>query len=163
MIDYRNTALAIVVTALSLVATSAWATPAPQSKFATEIGNCSALPLSQRGICKEQALSQAVRATPPAPTSAAEKVRIEAANERYAHVMATCKRLPISQLNTCLDKANAVRGEEGQPLSAAQQAALHSADERYRAAIQSCDRLPLSERYTCASQHGNDEWLSHRG
>ena len=109
MISYPNTALAIVVAALSLAATNATATAAPESSLATDIGKCSALPLSQRGMCKELALNRAVRTTPATPISAAEQERLAAGNARYAHAMAACKRLPISQLNTCVDQAAGMR------------------------------------------------------
>lgn len=162
MISYRNAALAIAVAALSLVATTDSAAAALESSIGADIGKCSALPLSQRGICKELALRQA-DGTPATPTSAVAQQRVAADDARYAHAMAACKRLPISQLNTCVDKAAGTRAEMAPPASGAQEAAKRAEDERYHAALQSCSRLPLSQRYTCASLHGNDEWLSHRG
>ncbi len=163
MISYRNIEMAIVVAALSLAAASASAAAAPASSLSTDIGKCSALPRSQRGICRELALNRAIAAMPVTPKSAAEQQRVAAANARYTNAMAACKRLPISQLNTCIDKAGAMRAETARPLSSAQQAAMRAENERYHAALASCNRLPLSQRYTCASLQGNDEWLSHHG
>lgn len=162
MNSYRNAALAIAVAVLSLVATTDSAAAVPKSSIAADIGKCGALPLSQRGICKELALSQS-GATLATPTSAVAQQRVAADNARYAHAMAACKRLPISQLNTCVDQAAGTRAEIAQPPSGAQEVARRAEDARYHAALQSCSRLPVSQRYTCASLHGNDEWLSHRG
>jgi hypothetical protein len=163
MSSNRNTALAIVVAAISLTAINASAAVAPESALATAIGKCSALPLSQRGICQELAVNRADGAMTAIPASAAEQQQVATANAHYADAMTACKRLPRSEINTCVDKAAGARAAMAPPLSGAQRAATRAESERYHAALVACVRLPLSQRSTCTSLHGNDERLSQRG
>jgi hypothetical protein len=158
MIRYCKTGLLIGFGMLSLAAgsASAWST----SQSAAAVSHCATLPLSERGICKQEAKSSN---TAYAATEAAAQQRPmdRVDRARYDEALAACKRLPISEYNTCVDEARlhaALRMPAG-PTSPRVQAE----NQRYLGDLKQCSRLPVSERTTCASISGTSPALEQHG
>lgn len=145
----KRWSVALGVTLLALGTGTAYA--AVDQDAASRVGACSKLPLSQRGICKHEALG--VAQTPP-PLSANERQELMAKE-------ATCDRLPRSERVACKKESSAWAPAE--PMTLQQERTLRSEDARYQAAIAECKRLPLSRWDTCFSQAGDDQALSPSG
>lgn len=126
------------------------------------VSHCATLPLSQRGICKESALDSGAGSAAIA-TGSSHRAAAGTDNPRYEQAMAACKRLPISQYNTCSDEAKQWRTPDHVRMSAAGQARVRAENRRYQADLRECARLPLSERNTCASTSGTPQSLARPG
>ena len=69
----------------------------------SEMAACKKLPLSQRGICADQAgYGQPVMRHSLSP---AQRKTLGQENARYEAAMAACKRLPVSERTTCVSIA----------------------------------------------------------
>lgn len=146
---------ALGVTLLAALGTGA-AYAAVDQDAANRVGACSKLPLSQRGICKQEALG--VAQTPPALS----------ADERQALMAdeAACDRLPRSERVACRDgqrPGSYASAASREPHTLRQERALNAEDARYQAALAECKRLPLSRWDTCFSRAGDDQALSPSG
>ncbi len=146
----KHWSIALGVTILALGAGTAWASV--DQDAANRVGACSKLPLSQRGICKQEALGVAQTSSPLSV----------AGRQALMTEEATCDQLPRSQRVACKEEqrsesyASAARPE---PLTPEQKRTLQSEDARYQAALAACKRLPLSRWDTCFSRAGDDQAL----
>ncbi len=139
--------LALSVAMVALAAGTASAAVDPDA--ASRVAACGKLPLSQRGICKHEALGVAQRL--PDADRAVPMAQLSA-----------CEQLPRSDRVACRQEQlfeNQAPTASREPPSVAQERALRAEDTRYQAAIAQCKRLPLSRWDTCFSQAGNDEAL----
>jgi hypothetical protein len=74
----------------------------------SSIAACSRLPLSERGICKQEALSAAPMAQRTPGTTALngpQRAALKSENERYRARLAACNRMPLSERTTCVSTA----------------------------------------------------------
>ena len=120
---------------------------------ANRVAACGKLPLSERGICKHEALG--VAPTPP-PLSVAERAKLMTEET-------SCNKLPRHERVACKQATRSGSQASASPdelLSLQQERALRAEDARYQAALAECNRLPLSRRTTCISRAGDDEALS---
>jgi hypothetical protein len=145
----RRWSFAVGVTLLALGTGTAYA--AVDQDAASRVGACSKLPLSQRGICKHEALGVAQTATPLSV----------AGRQALMTKEATCDRLPRSERVAC--KKEGYASAPAEPMTPQQERTLRSEDARYQAALAECRRLPLSRWDTCFSQAGDDQALSRSG
>jgi hypothetical protein len=158
MIRYCKTGLLIGFGILSLTAGNAFAWSTSQG--AAAVDHCSTLPLSERGICKQEAKSS--HAGYAVATGAGQQRAMHRAERaRHDQALAACKRLPISEYNTCFDEA---RARTSAPVPAGATAPqLRAENRRYLGDLKQCSRLPLSERSTCASISGTSPALGQHG
>lgn len=150
----KRWSLALGVGLLALGTGTAYA--AVDQDAANRVAACSKLPLSQRGICKQEALG--VAQTPP-PLSA---------NDRQALMAdeAACDRLPRSERVACKEgkrTGSYASAASREPLTIQQERALRAEDARYQAALAECKRLPLSRWDSCFSRAGDDQSLRRSG
>ena len=127
---------------------------------------CGRLPLSQRGICKSEAMATYAQYAPQPALSNAQRSAQAEAQVRYQNALAECGRLPLSERGIC--KIQAVPELSAgvaakQPTTASEQTAMDHEMQRFRAALAACARLPLSQRTTCKSDAGSVQALSANG
>ena len=155
MFRYCKIGLLIGFGILSLGAGNAFAWSTGQS--AAAVDHCATLPLSERGICKQE-----VKNSYAAAASATHQQSIDPAERaHYDRAMAACKRLPISERNTCFDEAQ-MHTSEALPARATPPR-VQAENRRYLGDLKQCSRLPLSERTTCASISGTSSALEQNG
>lgn len=165
---------AVLVMSGALVAGSAiWSGPAhattneaAMDAVTANVVACGRLPLSQRGICKSEAMVTYAQSAPQPTLSNAQRSALAEAQVHYQNALAECGRLPLSERGIC--KIQAVpelsAGVVAQPpMTAAEQTAMDHEMQRFQAALASCKRLPLSERTTCESDAGRVQTLSANG
>ena len=100
-------ALGVACATLAIGAAQAAVDPSAAS-VAAKVGACGKLPLSERGICKQQALAAAPatrQATGPAAMTDAQRAALKTENERYRARLAACSRMPLSEQTTCVSNA----------------------------------------------------------
>ena len=96
----------VALAAIALTIGAAHAAVEPSTGFAAKIDACARLPLSERGICKQQALAQSNAANvAPAPLSNAQRHALSAEDARYRTALAACARMPLSMQTTCASDA----------------------------------------------------------
>ena len=164
MIDLRigmTLALGVMVSAIGV----AHATTAPAANVNAQFNECSSLPLSQRPICRTEAIARTEAASGQqiAPDERAARARAEA---RYEAAVADCNRLPLSQRGACKEKAVSLRATADtlrDTLTPSQRAALDRESTQFQAAVTACNKLPLSQRTMCRSEAGTPERLSAQG
>ncbi len=155
--NHWNIALGVACTALAIGTANA-TVDQPANSTATELGACSQLPRSERGICKQEALGS--NSPSAGMTAANEQPALDAANAAYASALAACRRLPLSERGLCTDQARANSyGGISPAVPAAERQALTTENARYQAAVTACHRLPVSQWNTCMSDAGTDESL----
>ena len=139
----------IVLSFLALGGVAHAASAAPDSTVANRIAACGRLPLSERGICKDQAVLSAPSGAQG--LSAEDQRTLAASNAAYDRAVADCNRLPLSERGICKVRPHAASvASAPEP----QRNATYTGDARFKARLASCGRLPLSERTTCASEVG---------
>jgi len=138
--------------ALSLLAFGgvAHSAAAPDSTVATRMTACARLPLSERGICKQEAPATNSPSGVEA-MSAQDRQAIAISDAAFDRSVAACSRLPLSERGICKVQSH---GAYVASNPQAQRDELNADDARYRARLASCGRLPISERTTCASEAG---------
>ena len=136
--------------ALSLVVFGgvAHSAAAPDSTVATRMTGCAGLPLSERGVCKQEALASNSSSGAEAK-SAQYRQAIAASNAAFDRSVAACNRLPLSERGICKVQTHAAYVASNPQ---AQRDEMNADNARYRARLASCGRLPISERTTCASE-----------
>ena len=120
------------------------------STVGSRMAACGRLPLSERGVCKQEVLNSNSSNGAQA-MSMQDRDAIAASNAAFERSVATCNRLPLSERGICKvepHSANAVA------IPDAQRDEMNADNARYRARLASCARLPISERTTCASEAG---------
>ena len=96
----------ITVAAIALTLGAAHAAVEQRTGFAAKIDACARLPLSERGICKQQALAESNAANlAPAPLSNAQRHVLNREDARYRAALAACARMPLSMQTTCVSDA----------------------------------------------------------
>jgi hypothetical protein len=123
---------------------------ASTSTAASRMTTCARLPLSERGMCKQEAVNLD-SPTGAEAMSAQDRRAIETSNAAFERSVAACNRLPLSERGICKVQPHAAN-----PVSIPepQRDEMNADDARYRARLASCGRLPISERTTCASEAG---------
>ncbi|MGE5169221.1 MAG: hypothetical protein ACM3JC_02480 [Rudaea sp.] len=125
---------------------------------ATRIGDCGRLPLSERGICKQQVLASA-----QAPRTASDQQASAREDAAAAQRRAACGRLPLSERGICVAEGRGAGSARTPMATPEQQRVLQAENDRYRARLAQCSRMPLSERTTCISDAGTPEALQGKG
>jgi hypothetical protein len=164
MIDLRiqvALAFALAVSAFGV----AHAAAAPSGNVNAHFNQCSILPLSQRPICRMEAVTRS-EAAGTGQLATGESEARAGAEARYQAAVDDCNRRPLSQRGICKEQALSLRvtgGELRDTLAPSQRAALDRESTRFQAAVADCNKLPLSQRAMCRSEAGTHERLQAQG